>query len=114
MEGARRGKGGGKAGARRPSNVPFWHTIPFLFQMSISNRYPEKLLSPVIPRNAVESTQRRSAAKPQQNPPRRRPRPRNRRREIENENEDDYEDGILRTLRVNQAIAVQRCQDARI
>src|ERR1035441_9058107 len=103
---------GGPGPSRRPSSVPFWHTTHCLFQMSTSNRYPKDLLSPLIPKNAVESTQGRSAAKPQPNPPRRRPRPRNRRREIENEDGD--EDGILRRLRVNQAIAVQRRQDARI
>src|ERR1017187_9962809 len=26
----------------RPSSVPFWHTTPFLFHLSISNRYPNR------------------------------------------------------------------------
>jgi hypothetical protein len=63
MEGERWGKGGGPEAPRRPSNVPFWHTIPFLFQMSTSNRCHKNLLSPLIPKNTLESTPRRKAAK---------------------------------------------------
>ena|ERR1017187_1650947 len=41
-EGERWGKGGGPAASSRPSSVPFWHTTPFLFHLSISNRYPNR------------------------------------------------------------------------
>ena len=51
--------------SRGPSSVPFWHTTPFLSHMSTSNRCPKKLLSPLIPKNTVESTPRRKAAKTQ-------------------------------------------------
>ena len=39
--------------------------IPFWFQPSTSNRYPQRNLTPLIPKNTVESTQRRKAAKTQ-------------------------------------------------
>src|ERR1039458_9806463 len=48
MEGFWWGKGGGPVTSRRPSSVPFWHTTPFLFQMSTSNRFPKRPLSPLI------------------------------------------------------------------
>src|ERR1017187_2401604 len=64
-EGERWGKGGGPVASRPPSSVPFWHTTHCLFQMSTSNRCPKNLLSPLIPKNTVESTPRRKAAKTQ-------------------------------------------------
>ena len=41
-EGERWGKGGGRVASRIPSSVPFWHTSPFLFPMSTSNRCPNR------------------------------------------------------------------------
>ena len=64
-EGERWGNGGGRVASRIPSNVPFWHTNSSSFRLSISNRCHKNLLSPLIPKNTVESTQRRKAAKTQ-------------------------------------------------
>src|ERR1035441_9952238 len=111
MVGVWRGQGGGIGGGRAgagwlresPPVCHFGTQPPSCFKCQPVIATPKNPSRHSSQKNAVESTQGRSAAKPQPNPPRRGPRPRNRRREIENEDDDEH--GILRRLRVNQAIA---------